>query len=210
VNRLSVQDPEHVPDYRQLFSLEERGVVELQREPGGVGERLGEDVDETVHRLQYLDEQVTAGREGAPQARAAPTPVGGDDIERRLERDELLDAHPFGKKIYGPVAVGGDVPELVEAGKADSRSGGSLSRLMVLHEEYVTGSRSTSITSSYRVTPHVISGHEEHRGAVLSRSQPGHRVPALLSAERIEGRPVHDRTAGQRRGQLMAGHAGTI
>ncbi|HEX9625047.1 MAG TPA: iron-sulfur cluster assembly protein, partial [Streptosporangiaceae bacterium] len=35
-------------------------------------------------------------------------------------------------------------------------------------------------------TPHVVPRHEEHRGAMLSRPQPGHRVPALLSAERIE------------------------
>src|SRR6266567_3626775 len=95
---------------------DDRGVVELEREPTGAGQRLGEDVDETVHRLQYLDEQVTAGREGAPQARAAAAPVGGDDIERRLERYELLDAQPFGQKFHRLVAVGGDVPELVETG----------------------------------------------------------------------------------------------
>jgi hypothetical protein len=52
-----------------------------------------------------------------------------------------------------------------------------------------------------RLTISDVPGHEEHRGRMLSRSQRGHRVPALLSAERIEGRAVHDRTAGCRRGQ---------
>jgi hypothetical protein len=74
-------------------------------------------------------------------ARQSPEPR----MIRRVERDQ--DA------IGRPVRKGGQQVR------------GNLSRLMVLREEYVSGSRSTATTSSYRVTHHMLYRGMKNTGA---------------------------------------------
>ena len=157
MNQLSGQDPEHVPDYRRLFWMDERVFVVLG---GGAG--IGR---QSSHALAQAGATVVVvDRDGAAAA-AVAAEVGGialtADVTRRSSVEGVFaDTIRYAGPVRGVVDIVGVA---------------SLGPLLM--------------------------GHEEHRGAMLSRPQPGHRVPALLSAERIEGRPVHDWTAGRRRGQ---------
>jgi len=79
VNQLSGQDPEHVPDYRSLFSLEERVFMVLG---GGTG--IGR---QSSHALAQAGATVVVvDRDGAAAA-AVATEVGGvaltADVTRR-------------------------------------------------------------------------------------------------------------------------------
>lgn len=86
MNRLSAQDPEHVPDYRKLFSLEERVFVVLG---GGAG--IGR---QSSHALAQAGATVVVvDRDGAAAAAVASEVAGialTADVTRRDSVEEIF------------------------------------------------------------------------------------------------------------------------
>jgi hypothetical protein len=89
-------------------------VVEHQLVLGTAAQRRGEDVGESLDRLEDLDEQVPSGRERAGHRDRAAAAVVRRDVELRLEPHELLDAELVLDDVDCPVAIVRDVTQLVE------------------------------------------------------------------------------------------------
>jgi NAD(P)-dependent dehydrogenase (short-subunit alcohol dehydrogenase family) len=88
MNRLSAQDPEHVPDYRKLFSLEERVFVVLG---GGAG--IGR---QSSHALAQAGATVVVVDTDGTAAAAVAAEIGGialtADVTRRDSVEEVFAA----------------------------------------------------------------------------------------------------------------------
>ena len=106
MNQLSGQDPEHVPDYRSLFSLEERVFMVLG---GGTG--IGR---QSSHALAQAGATVVVvDRDGAAAA-AVATEVGGvaltADVTRRSSVEGVFaDATRYAGPVRGVVDSVGDL-----------------------------------------------------------------------------------------------------